>query len=79
LEQTTLNGEGVLVTYTIIHIPPLGFVEQVPYTVGIVELLEKKVNIPCRIYNDKASNEVELMTSVGFVERENNIYWFELK
>ena len=78
LEQATLDGEGALATYTIIRTPPLGFADQVPYTVGIVELKEAKVNIPCRLHNDEASNEVELNADVSFVERKDNIYWFEL-
>lgn len=39
-EQITLSREGKLLTYTIIHVGPSKFVDQVPYAVGIVELKE---------------------------------------
>ncbi len=35
-----LSGKGKLVTYTITHVAPEGFGDQVPYAVGIVELDE---------------------------------------
>jgi uncharacterized OB-fold protein len=37
-EKTTLSGEGVLETFTIIRVAPSGFVDQAPYAVGIVSL-----------------------------------------
>ncbi len=33
-----LSGKGKLVTYTITHVAPEGFGDQVPYAVGIVDL-----------------------------------------
>jgi uncharacterized OB-fold protein len=43
-----LPREGKLITYTIIHIAPSKFTDQVPYAVGIVEL-NQKVRILCQI------------------------------
>ena len=37
-EKTTLAGEGVLETFTIIRVAPSGFLDQAPYAVGIVSL-----------------------------------------
>ena len=37
-EQVRLNRQGKLITYTIIHVAPSKFSDQVPYAVGIVEL-----------------------------------------
>lgn len=43
-----LAREGTLITYTIIHVGPSSFVDQIPYAIGIVELNEK-VRIHCQI------------------------------
>jgi uncharacterized OB-fold protein len=39
-EPVALSREGTLETYTIIHVAPSQFVDQVPYAVGIVRLKE---------------------------------------
>lgn len=39
-EKINLTGKGKLLTYTIIRVAPEGFSDQVPYAVGIVELVE---------------------------------------
>jgi len=39
-ETVRMTGEGKLLTYTIIHVPPSQFVDEAPYAVGIVELNE---------------------------------------
>jgi uncharacterized protein len=39
-ETIRLSREGKLLTYTIIHVGPTKFNDQVPYAVGIVELKE---------------------------------------
>ena len=36
--KTTLAPEGVVETFTIIRVPPTGFVAESPYAVGIVKL-----------------------------------------
>lgn len=37
-EQVTLADQGILKTYTVIHVAPSGFEDEVPYAIGIVEL-----------------------------------------
>lgn len=39
-ETVKLNRQGKLITYTVIHVGPSQFTDQVPYAVGIVELNE---------------------------------------
>ncbi len=40
MENLKLNGKGKIVTYSIIHVGPEAFEEQVPYPIAIVELDE---------------------------------------
>ena len=40
LEWTQLDGEGKLLTYTVIHVSPKQFESMTPYVVGIVKLVE---------------------------------------
>lgn len=40
LEWTKLGKRGKLVTYTVIHIPPIQFQSIAPYSIGIVKLEE---------------------------------------
>jgi uncharacterized OB-fold protein len=37
-ETVNLNREGVVKTYTVIHVAPSQFVDQAPYAIGVVEL-----------------------------------------
>jgi uncharacterized OB-fold protein len=38
LEQTKLSETGKILSFTVIRVPPQQFVDQAPYSVGIVEL-----------------------------------------
>ncbi len=40
MEDIKLRGKGGIVTYTIIHVGPEAFEEQVPYPVAIIKLEE---------------------------------------
>lgn len=40
LEPYKLNGRGKVVTYTVTHVAPNGFEDQVPYALAIIELDE---------------------------------------
>jgi len=40
--QTLLGKRGVIVTWTIIRVPPEGFSDQAPYPVAVVELEDGK-------------------------------------
>jgi len=37
-ETVRLADEGIVKTYTVIHVAPTGFEDEVPYVIGIVEL-----------------------------------------
>ena len=40
MKETKLSGKGEVVTYTIIHVGPENFEEQVPYPIAIIKLEE---------------------------------------
>jgi uncharacterized protein len=40
LEPRALSGEGTLYSYTVVYQAPAGFDEQVPYAVGLVDLVD---------------------------------------
>ena len=40
MSELKLSGKGEIITYTIIHVAPENFEEQVPYPVAIVQLEE---------------------------------------
>ncbi len=40
MEDIKLSGKGEIITYTIIHVGPEAFEEQVPYPVAIIKLEE---------------------------------------
>ena len=40
MKDTKLSGKGEVVTYTIIHVGPENFEEQIPYPVAIIKLEE---------------------------------------
>lgn len=39
-DMIRLSGKGKLITFTIIHVAPDGFTDQLPYAVGIIEMDE---------------------------------------
>jgi uncharacterized protein len=47
-EHIKLQPEGKLLTYTIIHVGPSQFADQVPYAVGIVEMKDQ-VRLLCQV------------------------------
>ena len=40
MEWMDFSGKGKLLTYTRIHAAPTGFEDEVPYTIGVIDLLE---------------------------------------
>ncbi|MEM0215431.1 MAG: Zn-ribbon domain-containing OB-fold protein [Archaeoglobaceae archaeon] len=40
LERVLLSGKGVIKSYTVTYIAPMGYEKEAPYTVALVELLE---------------------------------------
>ena len=56
-EPVQLDREGKLLTYTIIHVAPSVFTDQVPYAIGIVEL-NQGVRLLCQI-TDCSPDEIK--------------------
>ncbi len=54
-ETVKLSREGKLITYTVIHVAPKKFGDQVPYAVGIVELKDQ-VRMLCQIADCNPKN-----------------------
>ena len=48
MEWVELKGEGVVETYTVIHVAPQQFAEEAPYVVAIVKL-DEGVRLPGRL------------------------------
>jgi uncharacterized OB-fold protein len=40
MEQLKLKGKGEIISYTIIHVAPENFEEQIPYPIAVIELEE---------------------------------------
>jgi uncharacterized OB-fold protein len=61
MEWTEVSGNGKLISFTVIHVAPEEFSEEVPYYVAIVEL-EEGTRISARLlgYNPLKPEEVKL-------------------
>lgn len=63
MEDIKLSGKGEIVTYTIIHVAPEDFEEQVPYAVAIIQLEEgPRVTaqiVDCKLEDVKIGMKVE--------------------
>ena len=69
-----VNGEGKLLTYTIIYIAPEQFQDKAPYVVGIVEL-EKGLRLPGMI-RDVKPDDIQIGMSLKLdVEASNSSNW----
>ena len=61
MEWTEVSGKGKLVAFTVIHVSPDEFVEEVPYYVAIVELAEgTRVSARLLGYDPLKPEEVKL-------------------
>lgn len=58
MEKYKLSGKGEIVTYTIIHVGPDNFEEQVPYPIAVIEL-EEGPRITAQVV-DCENDEVEI-------------------
>ena len=77
LQDVPSNGEGKILSYTTVRVAPLGFTDQAPYEIAVVELPEK-VNVTARIvvHEGKA---VGIGGSASFVKKDTSgAYWFKL-
>jgi len=66
IEEFVFSGNGEIVSYTIIKVPPEGFERQVPYVVGIIKL-DEGVNVSGQIIGDL--NKIEIGKRVKAVFR----------
>ena len=78
MAEETLSGKGKLSSYTIIRVPPLGFEDQAPYTVAIIEL-DEGLKVTARLENDPVSNDLELLDPCQFIKHKDSVYWFQLE
>jgi len=65
MEWTEVSGKGKLVSFTVIHIAPDEFVEEVPYYIAIVDL-EEGTRVSARLlgYDPLKPEEVKLGSDV---------------
>ena len=75
LVDTAIDGEGKIHTHTTVHAAPLGFEDQVPYDVALIEM--PQVILTGRIVNP-GGKELKIGDRVSFVNRDHGIYWFKL-
>jgi len=77
LEWREVSGNGNLYSYTVTHVPALGFEDKVPYLVGLVELDEgvriisnlsgitednAKIGMPLRVTWEKLTDDINLFS-----------------
>ena len=76
-EEVPLGGKGKVLTTTTIRIPPLGFEDQVPYDVVVIQA-DEGLNMPARITNNEEENRSKIDDKVSFVKTEGGVHWFEI-
>jgi uncharacterized OB-fold protein len=64
-EPFKFSGHGKLLSYTIIHAAPDGFENQVPYTIGLVQLEEGPV-ISSQIVGDTTGIDINKPVKIVF-------------
>ena len=81
LEWKEVSGNGTLYSYTVTHVPALGFEERVPYLVGLVELDEgvRIISTLSGITEDNVSIGMPLRVSWEQLTDEINIFSFEAR
>ena len=76
LEQTEVPGEGILYTYSTVHVPIAGLENEAPYTVAIVELTAG-CKVAGRLVKD-SSEKLSIGAAVELVEVLDGTYFFDL-
>jgi uncharacterized OB-fold protein len=72
------SGKGKVLSYTTIRVPPLGFQDQAPYQIGVIELWEG-VHLIARIFASKGE-EVKIGGNAFFMEKDSaGAYWFKVE
>ena len=74
--DVALSGEGNILTYTTIRVPPLGFEEQVPYDIAVIQL-DEGINLTAQICT-QGEERPKIGDKVSFVDKEGGAYRFRL-
>lgn len=73
--EVALSGEGKVLTYTTIRVPPLGFENQIPYDIAVIQLNEG-INMTCRIATQK--HRLDIGDTVRFIKKNEGVSWFKV-
>jgi hypothetical protein len=74
-EKVGLTGKGTIRTYTVIRIPPLGFEDEVPYSLAVVEL-EEGVNVTARIVEN--NRDLKIGATVTYEGEKKGGHYFRM-
>lgn len=75
--ETVSSGEGEILTYTTIRVPPAGFEDQAPYDICVIRLSEG-INVTARIVAQEGGKGPEIGDRVSFLRNEEGANWFGL-
>lgn len=75
-KEVSVSGKGRIMTYTTIRVPPLGFENQVPYDIAIIELPEG-IDLTVRL-EVKGKEVPKIGGEAFFLRKEGGTYWFGL-
>lgn len=73
VEVTEVKDEGLIETYTIIRVPPLGYDDEAPYIVARAKMDEGFIMVGRLIGVEPEKVEMGTRVKVGYIERENGI------
>ncbi len=72
-KEFEFTGKGTIRTYTIIRVPPLGFENQVPYSLAVVRL-EEGINVTARITGPH--EELKIGAPVTYDRGKEGVHYF---
>jgi uncharacterized OB-fold protein len=75
LKNIEIRGEGTVYSFTRIVVPPVGFEEEAPYDVALIELPELILTARILPSDEK---EIDIGSPVRFSKKDRDILWFEL-
>jgi len=73
LEVTEVKGEGVIDTYTVIHVAPLGYEKEAPYIVARAKMDQGFIMVGRVIDVPPDKVQIGARVKVGFIERPNGL------
>ena len=73
VEVTEVKDEGVIETYTVIRVAPMGYEDEVPYVVARAQMDEGFIMVGRLVGVEPEKVEIGTKVKVGFVERENGV------